>query len=966
MYLDFIKDIFKPGDTVKIQGINGIVIGVIIKLSSELIAIKSKEGQITIVKDKDITDISSFYDDNGSNNNLDKNETNFHTESSLTNKQVGKTTHGRDLTLSEIEYIVDGLHQKLESLVELTSIIKHNAVLVEKLDDVYWQAKNNADQALKVKISGCISKNNIEPGLQMFANSETNGIIHTGICSMTYSELLEQFKNNLIAKDYAVAITIVSAIRLMTGSVEIKSIQKLISKIRNNSTSFIESYNKLYDSLRIGEQNSISRKENDIEDVTVGFCDETWPFFDKKHLLKIARGIKASLTKKERTSYISSNANIVEVKKRTFWVQSGNLPKQGITTKTIVERSLLSTIENFEVGDYCPVSIFAHKDYPGKIILTTSQMTLEEITDLLIATIAECHYLQSKLLCYFMMSIVEAWNTKKGILEILNILKPISISQLVNTVVNPKEDSTKASFGVDAKNQEKLINSLIKDSKQGEAILMIDDILSTKKLDSKYKSSLLLKKAQTYSAIKAFDNAEVAYAELVAFLESVKGTANNLSHLYTELARLQSMHVDKIDDAVASVTKALKYNPDNKYASSLLSQLTNGKQITEIQIEGNNSDEEDDEGILDSGFEDSTITISKLIDIDIKEHKYTSERIIENGGVSTPEIAKEILEEAKTNKNVDLSERYPIYLEAAKAFNDLPVGSYDFQDFVESAAYYSIFKGNSLFLKFRKLVQDGNRDIEKLTSIKDSACSYYIESLNLQSSIPASYMLTLFSNYVKLNIVINNFQKEEFDFSGQINKVFFKAVKSDDIHQNNIAWEAVLAIGAASGSAWGKILRSKRSFRMTMNSLFKDNVSSQRICFILNELCHSSIEKKKRGGDFLRSCFSFRRNQLKQLSEKLLDFRRKDLDLRLIPSIVESWNMLNSMLYLFSSTDICSKDVVDRVLSILSPYANRNQSERMNLLLQTQRMITEQMKFINDNATYYGRTFFYPLFAKWI
>ena len=61
--------------------------------------------------------------------------------------------------------------------------------------------------------------------------------------------------------------------------------------------------------------------------------------------------------------------------------------------------------------------------------------------------------------------------------------------------------------------------------------------------------------------------------------------------------------------------------------------------------------------------EERSTSISKMIDIDIKEHVFTHERIIKNGGASTPSIAKAIYKEAKSTRDVDLSERYPIYLQ---------------------------------------------------------------------------------------------------------------------------------------------------------------------------------------------------------------------------------------------------------------------------------------------------------------
>ena len=57
--------------------------------------------------------------------------------------------------------------------------------------------------------------------------------------------------------------------------------------------------------------------------------------------------------------------------------------------------------------------------------------------------------------------------------------------------------------------------------------------------------------------------------------------------------------------------------------------------------------------------------------------------------------------------------------------------------------------------------------------------------------------------------------------------------------------------------------------------------------------------------------------------------------------------------------------VVDNIFQILKPYLNRSDDERSELLYQVTETIDEQIRFIDSNTTYYGRTFFYPLLNKW-
>ena len=162
------------------------------------------------------------------------------------------------------------------------------------------------------------------------------------------------------------------------------------------------------------------------------------------------------------------------------------------------------------------------------------------------------------------------------------------------------------------------------------------------------------------------------------------------------------------------------------------------------------------------------------IDIDIKEHKFNHDLIISNGGVPSSSIAQSILEEAKSYKGTDLGERYPIYLEAAKAFSELPVGSYDLSNYMESVAFYAVYKANFLFNQFNNDIRSSKHsNILYLKRLKDSACSYYIESLNLLSNTNTNMLSMILCNYIKLNVAISNFENNlEVDLTGNFNRIF--------------------------------------------------------------------------------------------------------------------------------------------------------------------------------------------------
>ena len=630
-----------------------------------------------------------------------------------------------------------------------------------------------------------------------------------------------------------------------------------------------------------------------------------------------------------------------------------------VSIKAIVERKLLNEIRELKSGENIPVTIFTSKDNPSYILLILRPTSIGNIVELLNASIAEKHYSKSKLLCFFLLSKIRTYFSKRILYDLLNELKSIGNAHQLTS--NREKETTPRldSF----KEIEIRVDNLLKEGNQEEAINTIDTALTRGSLNVRHKSALLLKKAQTFSSLNDYVNARKAYEDLIAFNEKHNKDARNLSHLHTELARLYAMEKDLMDKAIASAEKAIKYNERNTVASSLLSQLKSGAIIpsTEAQIV---STEEDEELIIET--DEQSNTISKMIDIDIREHKYASDEIIRNGGKPSVLIAQSLFEKAKETTQVDLSERYPAYLEAAKAFSELPVGSYDYQDYLVSVAYYAILKGNSIYVNFRNLVNTSNiKDIDVLTRMRDCACSYYIESLNLLTNIPSNHLLTILKNFLKLNIALCNIKNNEpVNFGGQFKNVFFNCLTNDNVEYNEIAWSVIIEVGSASPGAWNSLVKIKGGTSGLYGSM-RNPVRRKNIYELINKICISNIDTNLKPGEFLKSIFEFRRSRTNLFSSECSDILKSSLDVNILSSTIEEWNDINNYEDLLSKTDIESKVIVDKILKILSPYKNRNERERTNLLIQVQRIIEKQIGFINDNTTFYGRTLFFPLFTKW-
>ena len=79
---------------------------------------------------------------------------------------------------------------------------------------------------------------------------------------------------------------------------------------------------------------------------------------------------------------------------------------------------------------------------------------------------------------------------------------------------------------------ENRINGLLQSGKAIEALAVINNYLKQDNCVGKFKSSLLLKRAQTYSALSDYEAAKVAYIELIEYNEAINLDKRTLLQLY--------------------------------------------------------------------------------------------------------------------------------------------------------------------------------------------------------------------------------------------------------------------------------------------------------------------------------------------------------------------------------------------------------------------------------------------------
>ena len=286
-----------------------------------------------------------------------------------------------------------------------------------------------------------------------------------------------------------------------------------------------------------------------------------------------------------------------------------------------------------------------------------------------------------------------------------------------------------------------------------------------------------------------------AYEELIELNHKMGAAANNISHLYTELARLQMLSVDTIDKASTSIAMALRYNKNNDAARNLLSKIESSKKTSfDAKIAA--------DFVID--VNENSLVPSVMIVTDIKEHRFDNPKIVNTRQI-TASLADSLLNEAKKAREVSKSQSYLIFLEAAKVYSELPVGSYDYQNYLYAMAYYAMLKADSLYAKYKNYSHTANADVKELEMLKDSACSYYRESLNLVSDVTPESLVAIVTNYLKLEIAQQQAIKgQRTYFNGDLKTIFSDCIEGGD-ELKAAAIRMVLSCGSTSIKVWNTL-----------------------------------------------------------------------------------------------------------------------------------------------------------------
>jgi tetratricopeptide (TPR) repeat protein len=492
-----------------------------------------------------------------------------------------------------------------------------------------------------------------------------------------------------------------------------------------------------------------------------------------------------------------------------------------------------------------------------------------------------------------------------------------------------------------------------------EALQYLDVGIKSSKSDQKL--ALINLKAQIYSSQGQLDKAAQTYETLIR-LER-RSAAVRFSRL--ELARIYRKQ-RKFEQARDVLDWVLTEYPQDQVALRLRSALDAATSVPPLDTASQQS------AIiqkLEVDLSDDDIDlISPMLRRDLATTEFRDETILRRGGQPQVTDADRLLQQGESAVNSEFGERYPIFLEAAKAYNQLPPGSFDLEKFHKALTRYAMLKGGAIVSEFRRLMLSGQADLLDLRRLRDSATSYYLESLALQVHVDVNYALIPLTNYLRIQVTSALAEHHEQNLSGLFEMSFSDLFRFCLEHSNpdiaRIAYESVVAYGAASGSVWNK-LQNLSGGPGILGLVLERQAARRRPYQILSDVSGLSFDVSQRPGEVLRAAFLERRQQIQKVFNFFSLLQRTALSILSFRDIYSRCQDFPAPRGVLFDTDIEILKGVNAILAALLPYQSRSPEERTAILFTARTNVEQLLSFIQENPTYWGRVGFEPLLLRW-
>ncbi|WP_437632417.1 tetratricopeptide repeat protein [Sorangium sp. So ce854] len=464
--------------------------------------------------------------------------------------------------------------------------------------------------------------------------------------------------------------------------------------------------------------------------------------------------------------------------------------------------------------------------------------------------------------------------------------------------------------------------------------------------DEALTARLLNQKAQLLSGLEQWPQAAAAYEALLQMAHLGSHLRRNIR---MQVARIYA-HLGDVEQAKRITDQVLAQEPQDAMALRMRETL---EKVADLEID-----------MPDQGVE----LVSPMLRRDLETATFRDQHILSKLGRLDVGDARYLLRLAEDDAADVSAEPYPLYLEAAKAYSGLPSGSYPLNEFHRALGRYAMLKGGALVGEMRRLLtqQPGRGPVvlHALRRLRDSATSYSLEALRLQVDNANENISVSLTNHLRAQLACVFAERGMLPsdiFNGRIADLLRTCIYSDRDDIASIAFESLVAWGAASGRGWSRV-KSLLPVSL-LGSALREPESRTRSYQRLAAATGISLPANCSAKEALRLSFLERRGEQERL-HRFFDTLPTLTTLKL-RAVHDRWRSLMPRRGALLDTDLDTWAAMTDILEKLQPYSMRTPEERTAMLFQARTSVEVCLDFLQENPTHWGRVGLEPTLRSW-
>lgn len=299
--------------------------------------------------------------------------------------------------------------------------------------------------------------------------------------------------------------------------------------------------------------------------------------------------------------------------------------------------------------------------------------------------------------------------------------------------------------------------------------------------------------------------------------------------------------------------------------------------------------------------------------------------------------------------------------DAVDAFGDLIEDPQNSQLYRQKATEFTIRRGNTFYDQFKNNIRHAPKTT--LDQLADSAISYYTETLRI-TELSDQDLLNIVKKILLINRATYIFSiNGKPEFEGKVNQIIKNALSGSDLQFKGVVLKCLISIGAISGKAWNRLLKMKDGFEGLYKLAFTEELRHETY-ELIDALEGNLIEYESplTPYEYLRATIDEKRRK----KQALRDIQSSiNLDVMAMDEVAESVTIIEPLAYVLPPSDVSFYKALLSICEELYPYKTALAQQRLDILHNCRRKLDDCMNRANTYPTYFGRSFFYPIFIRW-